>query len=521
MGVVVRRTSFAVSVTTAALTGGAYAWTLPPAPLGGAAWVVLVPLLLVLSAEPRPVRAAAIAAAFAIPALGGSLGWAGFAVADMYQLSRLGAALVDVVVVALPALDIAAFGALTVLLLQGGVPLVVAAPASWVTAELLWSDVVPAVPWSHLGHTQHATLVTQQLAELAGVPGISFVIMVTNAALADAAMSWRVDRRRATAMALTALGTVTLVLLWGTLRLGGLAPTSEAAPVRVGLVQAAIAHAERWRPAYANRNLQVQVALTRDAVAERARLVVWSETALDFLPDRAPQLGRVVARALGGDAPVYLLAGMPRRVRSAGGDRFFNSAVLLDPTGTPQATYDKIRLVPLHEYDLAWIDRVPLLARVMAPLRPRFIYEAGRAQAPIVTPWGPFGVFICYEAAFPDLVRSAVAQGARVLVNLSNDAVLGSRRAALQHFAHARMRAVEVRRPLIRVANGGIGAVVTASGRVAPVVAPEQAAVVVADVTPARGLTPFVRGGWCFPYLVGAATLVAVLWTRAAIRDRG
>jgi len=93
-----------------------------------------------------------------------------------------------------------------------------------------------------------------------------------------------------------------------------------------------------------------------------------------------------------------------------------------------------------------------------------------------------FGVFICYEAIYPGEVRRFVADGAKLLVNISNDGWFGRSAAAQQHLLMARVRAVENRRWLIRVTNNGYTASVDPYGRVF------------------EPLPPYVRAGADLPY---------------------
>ncbi len=81
-------------------------------------------------------------------------------------------------------------------------------------------------------------------------------------------------------------------------------------------------------------------------------------------------------------------------------------------------------------------------------------------------PGGSFGVFICYEAIFPDHVRQFVRNGATLLINVSNDGWFGRSAAAAQHLAQARVRAVENRRWLLRDTNNGFTASIDPYGRV-------------------------------------------------------
>jgi apolipoprotein N-acyltransferase len=76
------------------------------------------------------------------------------------------------------------------------------------------------------------------------------------------------------------------------------------------------------------------------------------------------------------------------------------------------------------------------------------------------------GSFICYEAAYPNLVRRFVKDGATLLVNVSNDAWFGNTAGARQHLMHAVMRAIENDRDLLRVTNAGVSALIAADGRV-------------------------------------------------------
>jgi apolipoprotein N-acyltransferase len=162
--------------------------------------------------------------------------------------------------------------------------------------------------------------------------------------------------------------------------------------------------------------------------------------------------------------------------------RPLNSAVLLGRSGEI-GRYDKIDLVPFGEYVppiFSFVNRVTRETGDFVPGESIKVLPAGSHK---------LGVFICYEAAFPDLVRQFAAAGANVLVNLSNDSYFGHSPARAQHLLIARMRAVENRRFLIRATNDGLSAVVDPAGKIVQSIPPfrQLAAVVhygdVADVT--------------------------------------
>ena len=136
-----------------------------------------------------------------------------------------------------------------------------------------------------------------------------------------------------------------------------------------------------------------------------------------------------------------------------------NSAVLLGPDGGEIGRYDKIELVPFGEYVppvFSFVNRITQEAGDFMPGEEVKVLTAGRQK---------LGVFICYEAAFPNLVRQFAAAGASVLVNLSNDGYFGHSKARAQHLLLARMRAIENRRFLIRSTNDGYSAIIDPAGK--------------------------------------------------------
>ncbi len=140
-----------------------------------------------------------------------------------------------------------------------------------------------------------------------------------------------------------------------------------------------------------------------------------------------------------------------------------NSAVLLNPSGQRIFTYDKIHLVPFGEYVplRKWLTFAGKLTADIGDFTPGYAsYRVGRL------PGGTFGAFICYEAIFPNEVRRFTANGAELLINMSNDGWFGRSSAPAQHLMMARVRAVENRRWLLRCTNNGFTVAVDPYGRI-------------------------------------------------------
>jgi apolipoprotein N-acyltransferase len=125
-------------------------------------------------------------------------------------------------------------------------------------------------------------------------------------------------------------------------------------------------------------------------------------------------------------------------------------------------------------------------------------------------------VFICYEAIFPDHVREFTARGAQLLVNITNDGWYGRTSAPYQHFAMAKLRAVENERFLVRAANTGITAVVDPHGRVLERTELFEPTVLVRDVPLLAGSTFYTRHGDLFAWacLGAALALTGAGWKK-------
>jgi apolipoprotein N-acyltransferase len=139
---------------------------------------------------------------------------------------------------------------------------------------------------------------------------------------------------------------------------------------------------------------------------------------------------------------------------------------------------------------------------------------AGTTPGPV-----KFGVAICYEVIFPNLVRQFAANGAEFLVTVTNDAWFGRSSAPSQHFAMVVFRSVENHLAFARAANTGISGFVDPFGRIAEVtpIFTEQA--VKATIQVWRPQTFYSRHGDVFAY--GCVIICALLWLFSYFRTKG
>ncbi len=404
-------------------------------------------------------------------------------------------------IVSFLALYAGGFGATYVLLrARTRIPAWLAAGAAWTAFEMLRGTGELGFPWGTLGYAAVPFLPALQIAAAAGITGLTFWIAAANALLLPLFARGTRTAGAAAAAALVVAGPPAV----GALRL---ARAGEPPPsVRVALVQPSVPNVEKWAPESRAEIFATLAGLSREGVAAGARLVVWPETAAPcyLLKDRE---WRPWVEALVAELGVPLFAGVPDyEIVTEDAQRrvvYSNTGALFDSTGALAGRMDKIRLVPFGER-IPFSQWVPFLARLdfgEADFRPGegpVLFEAAGAT---------FGNLVCFEATYPDLVRTYANLGAEMLVNITNDSWFGAGSGAEQHKDMAVVRCVETGCGMARCANSGISAGVDGFGRTTGETALFSPAVAVVDVPLRRGRTPYCRiGDW-----VGAASVASVL----------
>jgi apolipoprotein N-acyltransferase len=315
---------------------------------------------------------------------------------------------------------------------------------TFVALEWLRGVVFTGFPWAMAGHVWIGTPLDQIVA--LGGPSLLSLVTLMVAALPVLAR-WKGVAAAALVMA--------VVAGFGVWRLSQ--PLPEPGTLTLRLVQPNAEQSAKWDAARAREFLDRLLSLT--AEGDVADLTIWPETAVPYMLEYAPEVAGMVVAASGG-RPVAL------GIQREDGERFYNSLRVLEGEGVETVRYDKAHLVPFGEYipfgDLAfrWFGLRAFAAQAGNT------YSAG--PGPQVLDLGRFGKvlpLICYEAIFPRDMN-AVPERADWMLQITNDAWFGTLTGPFQHFAQARLRALEQGLPLIRVANTGVTAVVDARGRV-------------------------------------------------------
>jgi len=335
-------------------------------------------------------------------------------------------------------------------------------PVLWVALEFLREFLLTGFPWATLGYSQHAWIPMIQSADLFGVYGLSYLLILCNVVLGVSLLALRHKPLQLIPVK-AFIATALLLLLNYGYGQWCLQQDLDARPetLNMALIQGNIPQDLKWRPDNQIHTVKTYRDLSlRAERSEAMDLIVWPEAAMPFYFQDGGPLAESVA-ALPVETSSSLLFGSPAYHRGPGGLRYLNSAFLLSPSAQLLGRSDKIHLVPFGEY-VPLGSYLPFVNKLVAGIGD---YSPGEIN-PLPIHGHQMGVLICYEVIFPELAREYVRQGSDLLINITNDAWFGKSSAPWQHLAMARFRAIENRVWLARAANTGISAFIAPSGRI-------------------------------------------------------
>ncbi len=491
-------------IIAAIASGLLLALAYPRPSLSAVAWFALVPLLLKM--QHRPFQSGFIAGiAFFAPVLY----WLNIVMTTYGGLNLFFSVVAYFLLVAYLALF---FGAATWascrLQSRLALPLVATFPVLWVALELVRNYLFTGFPWALVGYSQGGFLTVIQSADLFGVYGISFLVVLVNAAIAATVRALTDKPPRALPMKSIAIAAVFFFanLGYGHVRLAG-DLESRQETIRTTLVQGNIDQSIKWDPAFQQATIERYRDLSLQA-ADGAELIIWPESATPFYFQDPGPLSREV-REVSRSTGAFLLLGSPAYEIVDHSPRYLNSAFLLGTGGEILGRSDKIHLVPFGEY-------VPF-GRFF-PFVDKLVVGVGDFSPGVINPLpmngAMAGVLVCFEGIFPELGRKYVREGSDLLVNITNDAWFGRSSAPYQHLGMTRFRAIENRIWVARAANTGITAFISPSGRITSETRLFETAVLEEEIGLGAHASFYTRTGDVFPMIFVGISLFWLLRSR-------
>ncbi|EAR50894.1 Nitrilase/cyanide hydratase and apolipoprotein N-acyltransferase [Oceanicola granulosus HTCC2516] len=378
---------------------------------------------------------------------------------------------------------------------------VFALAAAVTAAEYARGLLFTGFPWGLPGHVWIDTPVAQ-LARLAGPHGLTLLTLFL--AALPLALPRHLPRYAPPLVAALAVAAVYgASALWSS---ATPAPRAGADAPLVRIVQPNAPQDEKWQPGKADLFFRRALDLTAEDAA-RPDLVVWPETSVPYFYEYAPEALEQVADAAGG-APAVV--GIQRYENP----RYFNSMILVGPDGAAQSIYDKAHLVPWGEY-VPFADLLGRFGIHGLAAQDGGGYTPGEAGDQIVIPGiGNALPLICYEGIFAAEINAADPRP-RLLLLITNDAWFGEFAGPQQHFAQARLRAIEQGLPMVRAANTGISGLIDARGGVLETIPLGVAEARDVALPPAAAPTLYtIVGDWLALGVIAATLLLGLLRRR-------
>jgi apolipoprotein N-acyltransferase len=347
---------------------------------------------------------------------------------------------------------------------------------AWIGYEYLRTQGYLGYSYGILGYSQYIFLPLAHVASVAGVWGVSFLIVFPQTIIANALKNGfskcLTFLKRHLPVFFIYAGLLCTSLIYGFL---GNVDYHASRMWKVALIQQ---NSNPWKNNYEEyeKTLDSLILLSNKSLTEKPDIVIWSETA--FVPAieyhlkyrESQEAARVVVKLIdflktqdvpyiiGNDEGVKIQAGTNDEKRID-----YNAALLFDKSEVVKV-YRKLHLVPFTEH-FPYRNTFPDIYNLLVSLDTHF-WEAGSEYTVFEHGGVKFSTPICFEDTFGYLCERFCNRGAEVLVNLTNDSWSGSVVSEVQHMAIAVFRAIENQRTLVRSTNSGITCVIDPNGKI-------------------------------------------------------
>ncbi len=395
----------------------------------------------------------------------------------------------------------ASTGALVAMFERRGISSPLVTAAVWTVLEALRGQwPLGGLAWGEVGAAFHDVSTVRALASWGGIALVSFVVVAWNAFLLDVLVA-PAGARRAHTRAVVGLVLLVIVTVGSDV---GRIRTQETGNVRFALLQAWVDERAPTTSSMAEQRATDAHLALADRLRGEYDLIVFPESAMARDPEADPTLRQALIAVAEQHRAVVLTNA--RHLGARG--RLFNANLAYDPDGRLQGIYAKQHLVPFGEF-------VPLrdVLSFIGDLRQiPYDFTAGNSRQLFRVGSHRIGTVICYESAYPRLVRDFVRDGAELIVVSTSDRSYGRSGIAAAHFAVAQMRAAETGRPVLQAAISGVSGVIDAEGNARDRSALFTTTITQGAVATTTGETPYVRfGDWvlllCGLGMIGAAVV--------------
>ena len=383
----------------------------------------------------------------------------------------------------------------------------------WVLLEYMRSHLFTGFPWALLGYSQYLNLPIIQIADITGVWGVSFLVMMGNVAVKEVLSSRYLvlgQKRQVMFAVINCILFISVSFGYGYYRLNQTPNTKHQTPIKISVIQGNIPQEIKWDIKAKDSIINKYFNFATLAAKDRPDLIIWPEASLPVIPQEEPAYFERVKYFVK-EIDIPLLLGTV----TSKDNFYYNSAISISKEGDLLAQYDKIHLVPFGEYIplkkiFGFLETVVPIGEFTAG-KDYKVFTTGNRQT-------KFSVLICFEDVFPELSRRFVKKDVDFLVNITNDAWFKKTSAPYQHLQASVFRAIENRVFLMRSANTGVSAFIAPSGRIISQVSDNYGKNIFIDgydteeiVIPERKLSFYTRYGDIFIIFCVGTVLILII----------
>lgn len=345
--------------------------------------------------------------------------------------------------------------------------------ASWVGYEFLHHHWDLAWPWLAIGNgwSNHISLI--QYISITGFLGISFWIVFT------AALAYQTILLKQRNLMIATIAVFVAFPLWSFLMFEDAETYDSADTTEVAVIQPNHDSYQQYGGMSGLEEVMDSLmSLSYRTISPETDLIVWPENAIDdaiFLNSSTTH--RMADSAKSWDS--YFIAGTglfelyddenaPSLVRGNFSGRpynYFNASIYVGPQGIIER-YHKAKLVPIVERFpfVDFFSALDVFGWVDWGRQAGF----GRGESAEILKTQEFETsgLICYDSVYPTWIREFVQNDATFITIITNDGWWGDTAGHHQHFAYARLRAIEFDRWIVRSANNGISGIIYPNGEI-------------------------------------------------------
>lgn len=326
----------------------------------------------------------------------------------------------------------------------------------WTLSEWVRSWFLTGFPWNMLGSIWTGNAYAPQVAAIIGTYGLTFISVII---FSSPFIFLKEQNKKSLIISISiSIGLLLILFGYGYYRIKN--NPIEYTQYKIRIVQPSIPQTFKWQKNQLTDNFNQYIKLSQKASLKDVDIVIWGETASPFPLDLDLKKRMEATKAIPKNG--LLITGAVRyEVNNNKGYTPFNSLFAINKKGEIKATYDKSHLVPFGEY-IPFRNKLPIeINKITNGL---VDFKAGSGKKTIkINSLPEFGALICYEIIFPSEVTNK-ENHPKWLINLTNDGWYGDTIGPRQHLASAKLRAIEEGIPVVRVANTGISAIISATG---------------------------------------------------------